>query len=176
MSLNPPEPMIDLQTEIGPQSWLDSAQAAIRAYCGWHVAPIQKQILTIDGNGLAHLLLPTMRIVNVYRVTIDGEDVTERVNWSESGMLKLSHGHFPCRFRAVEVELEHGFMPSEVPQIGTLALNIAQRASNQPKLRRQSVNGATVEYLTAGGAPLSISLLEIEKQSLEPFRLKGRIA
>lgn len=35
----------------------------------------------------------------------------------------------------------------------------------------QSVNGASVSYLTYGGTTLGVQLLQIEKDMLEPYRL-----
>lgn len=158
--------------QVEPKFFLDAANRAIRAYCGWHVAPVIPETLTLDGSGGKTLLLQSLRVIELERVTSDGVDVTERVQVSErAGMLEID-GEWSNRLGGIKVELRHGFTAEEVPDIATLILNVAKRAgSGQSLIASQSVNGASVSYLTAGGAPLSVPLLQIEKDALEPYRL-----
>ena len=76
------------------------------------------------------------------------------------------------RLRGVAVDLTHGFEWEEVPDISALVHNITRRASaGVYGIASQSVSGASVTYQTAGGAPLSVPLLQIEKQMLGRYML-----
>jgi hypothetical protein len=149
---------------------MEAAQAAIRDYCGWHVAPQVRETMIRDGNGRHLLKLKTMRIVELHQVLVDGRDVTERVRWSEAGMLEGVR--FPNRFRSVEIDLTHGFEPGEVGAIAGVLSRSAKRFGTDPTLRSQAVGGASVSYLTsAGGGGLSHLLTADEKADLDGYRL-----
>lgn len=164
--------IVDGTTTVDPAFFLNAANRAIRAYCGWHVAPVIPEILTLDGSGGKTLLLPSLRIVEIESVLSDGVDVTERVQVSKrAGMLEID-GVWSKRLGGIEVTLDHGYSLDEVPDVATLILNVAKRAgSGQSLIASQSANGASVSYLTAGGAPLSVPLLQIEKDALSPYKL-----
>ena len=146
----------------------EAAEAAIRAYCGWHVAPVKRETLTVDGNGRTTLVLPTMRIQSVESVKIDGSNVTDSVRWSTSGMLEGVC--FPRRFRAVEVTLEHGFSADEIGDIAGLIGTLTKRFTTDPRIRSQSVAGASVSYFGSNGG-LSHLLTVDEMAALAPYRL-----
>lgn len=147
-----------------------AAQAAIRAYCGWHVAPVVTETMVRDGNGRSLLKLKTERIRELISVRINGRDVTEQVRWSEAGMLEGMK--FPHRFRAVEVELEHGYDLDEVDEVRGVLVKAAQRFETDPRVRSQAVGGASVAYTVGeGGAPLSHLLTSDEWAALDPYRL-----
>lgn len=163
--------IVDGTTQVDPEFFLNAANRAIRAYCGWHVAPIITETLTLDGNGDRTLLLPSLRIREIITATSDGVDVTDRVRVSKrAGMIEIG-GCWSRKLGGIEIELEHGYELDEVPDVAVLILNIAKRASSQRFVASQAVNGASVSYLTAGGAPLSVPLLQIEKDALEPYKL-----
>lgn len=143
-----------------------AAADAIRAYCGWHVAPVITETIVRDGNGRSTLVLPSRRIVDVLSVKVDGTDVTKTVRWSEAGMLEGML--FPRRFRAVEVTLEHGFEAADAV-VGVME-RAARRFATDPTLRSQSVGGASVSYF-GGGSGLSHLLTVDEMAALEPYRI-----
>ena len=51
-----------------------SASAAIRAYCGWHVAPVLDCSITLDGEA-GDIWLPTNALASVTSAKVGGEDV-----------------------------------------------------------------------------------------------------
>jgi hypothetical protein len=152
--------------------WLNAAQASVRRYCGWHVAPSLAETVTVDAYGGRTLLLRTKHLTDLASVLVDGEDITSRVRWSQAGVLTLRAGSWPDDVGAVTVTLTHGYAVDEVSDLAAMIATIAKRASSQPGIvASQSVNGASVSFLTAGGAPLSVPLLGIEKEALDPYRL-----
>lgn len=159
-------------TTVDAAFWINAAQSEIRRHCRWHVAPSVTETLILDGFGSRTLTLPSKRVTEISEVLADGVDVTESATWSESGFLRLRRGCFPCFPRSVSVSLTHGYDLEDVPEIQALIMTLARRASTGPGIiASQSTNGSSVTYQTAGGAPLSIPLLEIEKETLAPYKL-----
>lgn len=89
---------------VDPADWL-AACDEVRALCGWHVAPVVTEILTLDGPGSSRLILPTLRLVDLLSVTNDGVAVTDP-QWSSSGVVD---GCWTCKRRGVVATIEHGF-------------------------------------------------------------------
>lgn len=164
--------IISTDTVLDGQWWIRAAQASIRRFCGWHVAPSLTEKLRIDTYGGKTLLLPSRHVTDLKSVKIDGVEIGDRVAWSHAGTVVLRHGCWPNLPGAVEIELTHGWDVEDVPDIAALIITIGKRARSQPGIiSSQSVNGSSVSYQTAGGAPLNIPLLDIEKQALAPFCL-----
>jgi hypothetical protein len=44
---------------------LAAAEAAVRAYCGWHIAPAVIEDVVLDGSGTRSLFLRTLRLRDV---------------------------------------------------------------------------------------------------------------
>lgn len=166
--------IIDGATVLDPQWWRRAAQSAIRRHCGWHVAPSHTETLRIDAYGGRTLHLPTKHVTDIETLTIDGRDVLSRCDWSQAGTMQLRNGYWPDRPGAVDVTFTHGWDIDDVPEVAALILAIGKRARDQGRrgtVARQAANGASVDYLTAGGAPLSVPLLQIEKDALEVYRV-----
>lgn len=85
---------------------LDVAVSIARTYCRWHIAPTLTQTLTLDGRGGRLLALPSLHVVDVTAVTVDGVEVTD-FEWSDNGTLERCAG-WPAKRRSIEVTLEHG--------------------------------------------------------------------
>lgn len=168
----PAPDIVQVGRVLTSQWWMQAAQASIRRFCGWHVAPSISETLRVDAYGGRVLHLPSKHVTGLLAVTVAGVDWTDRVDWSAAGTVQLRHGVWPDAPGAVCVEIEHGWAADDVPEIEALILTIAKRAKSQPGVvASQSVNGASVSYQTAGGAPLSVPLLTIEKELLAPYRL-----
>lgn len=151
--------------------WRKAAQATIRRYCGWHVAPVVHETLRVTAFGGHTLLIPSKHIVDIHAVTCGVVDLTDDIDWDEGGILRLDTACWPDKLGGVSIDLTHGYDPLDVPDVIMLMETIARRARSQPGVASQSVNGASVSYYSAGGAPLSVPLLDIEKQMLDPYRL-----
>lgn len=164
-------PDMDEGRELDTKWWSKAAQSAIRRYCGWHVAPSIEETIHVTSTGGTTLLLPSKHITDVSSVTCDEHDLTEQVEWDAGGVMRLHSGRWTDRLRGVKITMTHGYDPEEVPEVIMLMETIARRARTQPGVSSQSVNGASASYFTAGGAPLSVPLLDIEKQMLDPYRL-----
>ncbi|WOH20131.1 hypothetical protein IRJ34_07345 [Paenarthrobacter sp. GOM3] len=153
-----------------PQFWLDAATAEVRRFCGWHVLPEHTEELVLDGNGLTELLIPSGNILDVTACSNDGIDVLSSLDWSAKGILALAGGRWTRKNRGVRITLRHGF--DEAPDVAGVVAGVAARAAAQVgPVVRQNAGPMGVSYGTVNGAPISLPLLETEKETLLPYKL-----
>lgn len=89
---------------------IDAAVDAIRTYCGWHVWPVRDETMRRDGEGGKVLTLPTLRVDNITEIREQGNVLTEDVyEWSGTGDVRRLVGCWTHRWRAIEVDLTHGY-------------------------------------------------------------------
>lgn len=143
-----------------------AASAAVRRYCGWHIAPVVQQTFTVDGPGGKVLALPTLRLIDVLAVSQDGvaftTDELTALEWSHDGYLRTS-GWWTTRLRGVEVTIEHGF--DSTPDLDALIADIASRVT-AGTVRRKTMGNRSVEYVEPG-------LMQHEMDQLARYRLPG---
>lgn len=161
-----------------PVDSMTAATAQIRSYCGWHVAPVIDETVVISTFGGRSASLPTRRIVEVMSVSIDGVDVTEKIDWDEGGVITLRSGSFPDRSRAVTVNLRHGFDTESVAD----AVAVAEQVAARINMGRR--NGGDIVQQTAGpfgmrrqarldGQVGGVGFFASERATLDRYRLTG---
>lgn len=146
------------------------AWETIQDECGWHIAPEKEQTVTLDTFGGCAVRLPSLHVVDVSKVVLDGVDITGDVEWSTAGLLRFKSRYkaFPNGYRRLVVTMRHGY--AEMPS-GLKGVVRAKAASSdaQPK---QLMAGAFLVIndaeTTSGVVGLSESmLLRIDKYSLK---------
>lgn len=109
------EPLAPPPVGVDSDAWT-AACAAVRAYCGWHVAPSVAEVVTVDGSGSRVQPLPTLRLTALASITNDGAAVTDP-EWSSAGMVRAPGcGVWTSRWRGVVATITHGYdeCPAEV--------------------------------------------------------------
>ena len=129
------------------QDTVDAIASSIQNECGWHIAPIKAETVTLDSDGGTVLQLPTLHMTGLTSVTLTetGEalPVSLETGWSEAGMLSLgprsfipgghwassrrSHKQFPAGFRAITVSFTHGYETCPAELIRFIAMTVNQR-------------------------------------------------
>lgn len=155
--------------------WMQAAQAAVRHYCGWHIAPSVTETIVVNASGGKALALPSKHVTALTSVLVGTTDVTASVAWSQAGTIVLTSGFWPDLPGSVHVTITHGWDIDEVPDVAAIILAVARRARTSPgAIAAQSVNGASVSFATSGGAPLGVPLMRAEMEALAPYRLGAR--
>lgn len=164
-------------TELGaylagsPQSAIDAATGAVRAYCGWHVTPEVTESVTLDvASGL--VLLPSLHVTAVSSVVADGDTLDpDRYEWSAAGILRAS---LRRGFRKVEVTMTHGYV--DAPEIAGVILAMAARSVVSPDgVMRAQVGQISETYSqTANNQAGGIALLLSEMSILDRYKLPPR--
>ena len=160
-------------TDFGSSDPVAAATQAIRDYCGWHVAPVKEETITLDGTGTSTILLPSRLVVVVTSVKIRGEVLPETAyEWSTIGALRRLNGNWPDAYRSIEVNLKHGLTDMSV--LADVVASVAARIQVDitGMVTRQGMGTQSVSFggriaQGAGGH----GLLNTEKELLEPYVL-----
>lgn len=153
-----------------PQAAIDAATGLVRDYCGWHVTPVETQTLTFRARGERAMLLPSLRVVAVRSVVVDGVPVdVDGIEWDPSGILWL--GGVTGQVEAV---VDHGF--DEVPALVAVILAAAARMQAAPDgATSVKIGTAAVTYSqTAPGQSGGVALTDSERSQLDRYRLQPR--
>lgn len=91
-----------------PEDELDQLAQLVREYCGWHIAPVVQEEVTVRGTGGSTLLLPSLNVVELVSLTVDGVAQTvATVNWDTNGVIEGVCS--PRKARAVKAVIRHGY-------------------------------------------------------------------
>lgn len=155
--------------------YLAAAEAQVRAYCRWHIAPVTAENLVLDGTGSRSLFVRTLRLVSVTAVEVDGLVVDPAtLEWSEAGFIRAP-GIWVDKLRSVKLTVTHGF--ESVPDVAEIVRAIAARASAAPGgvVREQAGAVSLTNSLTATGVSGGVVLMDHERRMLDKYRLPGRL-
>lgn len=152
---------------------LAQAEALVRSYCGWHIAPPRTEDVSVNASYATTLTLPTLRLTAVSAVTEDGEAVTDDFDWTAAGILTRAW----CRWSTapVVVSLTHGY-DEPPPEVTAVVQAVAQRAVDNPGSRPRDQVGPFAESYSQVGlnqAP-AMALLDAEKEILDRYRIPPR--
>lgn len=129
---------------------VDGASAAIRRHCGWHIAPVLEESLTVDGPGGSVLHLPTGRLRSLVEVTDAGAPIpVEGLDASAAGMIERRSGSWSSRFSGVTARVRHGHDVEAVADVSQIVLQVVANALSSPM-------GVTTE--TAGAMSVTWSM------------------
>jgi hypothetical protein len=124
---------------------LANASAIVRDHCGWHIAPVIEATLLVDGTGGTVLTLPTLRLVEVSAVRIDGNAVGNFVAFPRGQLYRC--GTWPARPGAVEVDCRHGHETSP-GNVEAVVLAIACELARGNSLRQLTVGSVSQTFDT----------------------------
>ncbi len=138
----------------GKAQKLEAALAAVRSFCGWHIAPVLTETVTVDAVDLRSTFLPTLELVEVVSVTQAGVEVDLSTLTSNLGGTVASRtgyrlGTMRCEPLIVVFRHGHEALPADVKQV---VLSMALRASVNPTgLVSTQVTGAVVDEFGPAG-------------------------
>ena len=151
------------------------AEALVRSWCGWHIAPERPdETVTVRASDARTLLLPTLHLTAVTSVTDDGVRVAgDAYDWTPAGVLLRSSGCWSSG--PIVVTFAHGF--AEAPaDVSAVVQSVAQRAVQNPGslVRKQVGPFADTYSQTGSNQSLPLALLDAEKDILGHYRLPPR--
>ena len=150
---------------------IDAATAAIRAYCGWHVAPVLSCRIDMDG-GRGDLWLPCVGLRSVDSVEFSGE-AQRVVGFNRHGRVRTDATQ-PSGLGNVSVSYSAGFDASMTPDLANVIKErvVAEIARGTYGVASESAGGVSVSY---GGTALSDAggafLPDGAKAALTAYRL-----
>lgn len=159
----------------GLEARIEQVVAAARGYCGWHVFPVLRSIVVLDGPGSSVLQLPSLRVTRLISVRERGEELDPDVlDWSPRGMLAKARGRFTDRLGSVVVEFEHGH--ERCPDVEAVILSVLARGAQTPVPGRSSytVGQRSESFASVRGsfgtvAPFADELAVLARHRLPPL-------
>jgi hypothetical protein len=165
----------ELATTLAPSEAdrLLQAEALVRSYCGWHIAPSRTdEVAVLPATFGQVALLPSLHVTAVTSITEDGVTVDDSLyTWAPNGVLTRSWGWNA----SVTVTFTHGY--EEVPaEVTAVVQAVAQRAVDNPSslVRVQKGPFADTYSQTGFNQSLPIALLDAEKEILDRYRIPPR--
>lgn len=145
------------------------AEATVRGYCGWHIAPSRTDTVTVYPDGRGVILLPTLNLTAVTSITETGQAALTadayRV-YAHGEIRRLGYWYWQTNTSAVSVVFVHGYAmpPADVTQV---VQALASRAAG---------NAAGLKSKTAGpfSETYSTELLPLERATLARYRIPPR--
>lgn len=151
------------------------AEALVRAYCGWHIAPSREETVTVHVFGGTYLPLPSLYVTEVSGVAEAGTALV-----LDDGYAWLTPSSTLTRYSwgwdaDVEVTFTHGYEAAP-PEVSAIVQAVAQRAVDNPGSRPRDQVGPFAESYSQVGfnqAP-ALVLLDAEKEALSRYRIPPR--
>jgi hypothetical protein len=163
------QPLAAPPSGVDEDAW-DAACAAVRAYCGWHVAPSVTEDLTVNGSGSNFQNLPTLHLTALNTLTEDGTLLDPSgFEWSDNGQLWRGQpwtGHF----RGIVANITHGYdtCPPEIVGVLREAADRGIEGSAASQVGQVSMGGVS-------GVPGAVAFI-IDQRSyiLDRYKLPPR--
>ena len=147
-----------------------SASAAIRAYCGWHVAPVLDCSITLDGEA-GDIWLPTNALASVTSATVGGEDVTVTGS-NRRGRVRLEHK--TCGLGNVAIDYVAGYDVAACPDLMGVVVQrvMASVAMTTYGVSQETAGGVSISYSGSALSDLGSAFLpDSVKAALSTYRL-----
>lgn len=147
-----------------------AAEAEVRGYCGWHIAPVVTETQLLDGDGSEALLVRSLLVRDVVRVFDRRTDIDlVGWDWSQAGILTRLGG-FPRGPRTVGVELTHGHSTAPRELVAYIAHLAAVYAVPEDRPTTKTVGAVTTSWRTA--APDAGSVATRYAHVLDRYRIR----
>lgn len=161
---------------------LNAAEAAVRNYCGWHVAPSANCVLEARAHDLRMIYsgcdtviqLPARFVTAVSAVTVGGTAVTD-FSFEASGLLRLYDTMVSSRKTIIRVEYTAG-LPDELA--GAVKELIGHRVTHglaqSYGVQSEAAGGVSITYSANWiNSARATALPDDNRDTLAPYRLQG---
>lgn len=147
-----------------------SASAAIRDWCGWHVAGTMTCRATVDGDGKGSIWLPTTCLVAVTSIEYAATQPSG-FQWSRIGQV-LPSEPAPVGLGSATVTYRAGFATAPDNVAAIVAGLVVRGVALSYGVTQETAGGVSVSYAQgAAYAASSAALTDADRQSLTPYRV-----
>lgn len=149
---------------------LEAASAAVRSWCGWHVAPTLRCSVETSGPGRV-IALPSLCLHGVSRVLELGAELRPgQFEWRADGLLRrCAWREWPGAWRSVTVEFDSGLDGDAAAVVAQVVAQVAASSLAAPAgVAREQAGDVSVTY----SQPSGICLLDRDIAMLAPYRLQ----
>lgn len=170
--------------DVRIESNINAASAAVRSYCGWHIAPALSCTLTerlLAGNGRVKrsgpdllIQLPATLVTAVTSVTVDGAEHDD-YDLAPNGILRLFDVGCMTRKAQITVSYTAGLSDAMLDGLKELIAGRVIHALAQPYgVQSESAGGVSITYSSSWAASASATALpDDNRTTLDAYRVKG---
>ena len=146
-----------------------AASAAIRNWCGWHVAPALDCSITLDGEA-GDIWLPVGTLNSVASATVDGSEV-EVVGHNRRGRVRLASK--TCGLGNVTIHFNAGYELDALPGLAKAVADVVvdQIALTTYGVASETAGGVSISYSTTKVNQQGTALPDNLKPGLMPYKL-----
>lgn len=152
-----------------------AVSAAIRDFCGWHIAPsLQCEFDTQVDTRI--VVLPAKLVHSIDRIETEGEEVSD-FRFKRSGLVQFSaHPQNRGEWGAYQISYHAGIDDISSTPILQVACQVAlNNLVATPGVRGESVGQVSMSYnLLSDGVSGGVQLLARDKEQLKPYRIYPR--
>lgn len=159
----------------GVDSVLAGVSSAIRAACGWHVAPSLPCRASLDG-GDRLIALPALVVTGVESVSELGVELGDGAyEWAANGLLRRCQWRrWAPGYRSVSAVYEAGIPAEAAADLAVVAAQVASNALSAPAgVRQESAGDVSITYnQTGSGVSGGVRLLDSDLAMLAHYRIE----
>ena len=162
---------LELFEEGDPEFFITTAEAAVRKYCGWHIAT---SLTVTEGRYRAGerglIMLPSLYVTAVDAVTVDGRELHEdEYDWEACGFITRRLPSWPSD-PYVRVTFTHGY--EECPaDVAAVVFELASKAMEMPTSPAKDVTAGPFRLVM--GAAVGMTLDKAQQDRLASYRIQG---
>lgn len=158
--------MPELAEDLAPttdDALLEQAEAKVRTYCRWHIAPSREETVTLYPDCYSTVLfLPSLYVTDVSLVTEGVTDLaTTDYAWRTNGIIKRVSGWWSPEDQGVTVTFTHGY--DEAPPDVTAVVQELAAIGSLGRLKSKSAGPFSETY--------SSDLNTVDASSLSAYRV-----
>lgn len=155
--------------DVSEEDRLEQAEALVRSYCGWHIAPPRASQVFLQKTASGVILLPSLYVTAIvsvadaettftasdYIFTTDGQVYRPGLWWEAGTTVTFTHGY-----------------TNAPPEVTAIVQAVAQRSLDNPGgVSSQGAGPFSVAYSSSAQSGTAVSLLEAEKAVLRLYRV-----
>lgn len=141
------------------QPIIDQAVAAIRAYCGWHIAPQRTETILLDAGFADVLHLPSLHVADIAEIRSVNfgaqEHLVEGFMWFPDGRVHL-RGPLG-RYARVTFTSGHDVFPAELYGIVAYLAGIVKQGG---RITSEALSGHSVSFEAGSASSVTDSILD----------------
>lgn len=153
------------------EMFLVAAEAEVRRYCGWHIAPsvtVTEGRFPVGERGL--VMLPSLHVTDVETVIVDGRELgPDEYDWEPCGFISRRLPSWP-RDPYARVTFTHGYdqCPADVAHV---VFEIASRAIEMPASPARDITAGPFRLTLSGAQGIMVS--RDQRNRLAPYKIQG---